>query len=474
MSLKPLDILLIGASTGGPKTLGEIFEKLKNARLRFPVVIVNHIPPGPYAQNLVNKLSRESGQTVKLAKDGTALKAGVVYVCPGGYHVEFGLNIFKSLKMYLSTAPPENNCRPSINHMMRSASQLKSYNTAAIIMTGLGDDGATGAKLFKQAKLPVYVQLPSECVADSMPKSIIKAELHDQIFDIEGITYFIKTGRLPLRKIRLSKAGMDAGEKMLASSALGCLAPIFQKLFGSARIPPNGKSMELRIVKLQKQLGYETLEDFVADAKKNGNVMNTLVDQITNHESFFFRDNYPFNFIKDELVPDNKKTLRVWSAACALGQEIYSLSYVFNEQKLPFKTQLIASDVSSVAVQKARDGIYSKLQISRGLDQSLKLKMMDNHQDDYKIKPKFKDNVQFMTLNLMDDKFKVRNLDIILCRYVLIYFDEVTKKKIIENIIESLNIGGYVIFDPPTSLKVRSSKLQVMNYQHHKVFKRVA
>ena len=469
------NLIILGASTGGPNVLSDIYSELGSVALKVPVVIVVHFPKGSFAQNMANKLKRVSKQPIHLAKPGLSLKRGNTYICPGGRHLEFSSGFFSSLKIALNDKAPEQNCKPSINVTLRSAEVRKEITPAAIILSGIGDDGTEGAKVFHKKKYSIYVQEPGSCVADSMPKSLVKNNLHTESLLPSEIAQYLRTLQVPAsvnqRKVRGRVTNMVTPS--IKTSSLAAFAPIFQKLFGNNKVPMNGKSMEMRLEALRKELEIKDFEALMGQANKSPDVMNRVVDVITNHESFFFRDKYPFEFLSEHFAKEKNKSLKVWSCACALGQEIYSLKYSLDKALPTSKNNYIASDVSSVAVQKAKKGIYSKLQVDRGLDQHLKLEMTDLEKGQYKIKDRYSKGIQFLVTNLMDDTYSIKEADVILCRYVLIYFDEITKMNIINKLISSCKEGGFLIFDPPTSLKIRSSKLKMIQYKNHKIFQKI-
>lgn len=187
----------------------------------------------------------------------------------------------------------------------------------------------------------------------------------------------------------------------------------------------------------------------------------TLIDLCTNNETYFMRDLKPFKAFSKEGVEYLKEkfptamSYNIWSAACSTGQEPFSLYMSlesFGNISNLDKFKVDASDISQEALKKARSGIYSGLEVQRGLPANLLIKYFTQEGDDWKIDASIKNRVMFKTLNLLTDDFPAGQYHIIFCRNVLIYQDMENKKKILRKVSDSLKPGGLLFMGAGESL----------------------
>jgi chemotaxis protein methyltransferase CheR len=181
-----------------------------------------------------------------------------------------------------------------------------------------------------------------------------------------------------------------------------------------------------------------------------------ILNSATNHETSFFRDSRVFTAVEKSLIPTilvtlkPKELLRVWSAGCSHGQEPYSLSILLNEQKLKGKAhdfEITATDVSELALSKAREAKYTRFEINRGMPKELFNRYFDGDQDAEFVHAKrdLKHSVSFKTLNLLNPFESLGKFHLILCRNVLIYQKVEKKIEIIKRFTNRLLDGGYLI-----------------------------
>ncbi len=178
---------------------------------------------------------------------------------------------------------------------------------------------------------------------------------------------------------------------------------------------------------------------------------NDVVDALTTHETSFFRDQSVFEALRTDLLPKiiaanaASKTLRIWSAACSTGQEVYSICMLLQEhfRGLPgWKVDLLATDISTQAVARAQQGIFSQLEVNRGLPAQLLVKHFTQNCRDWQLKDQIRTMPRFQVLNLLGNLKTMGSFDLILCRNVLIYFELPLKKQILEQLRGSLNPKG--------------------------------
>jgi chemotaxis protein methyltransferase CheR len=179
-----------------------------------------------------------------------------------------------------------------------------------------------------------------------------------------------------------------------------------------------------------------------------------VVEAMTTNETFFFRDKIPFDHLRETILPTllkaraNRRSLRIWSAACSTGQEPYSIAMCLKEraQELAgWRIEIIATDLSQEVLEKAKSGIYSQFEVQRGLPVQLLVKYFTQIGEHWQISPEIRGMVQHRQLNLLQDFSHLGKFDVIFCRNVLIYFDQDTKTGIFGRLAKALEPDGMLL-----------------------------
>ncbi len=179
-----------------------------------------------------------------------------------------------------------------------------------------------------------------------------------------------------------------------------------------------------------------------------------VVDALLNNETFFFRDRAAFDLVLKGALPrlqrsrEAEKKISIWCAGCSTGQEAYSLAMSFLDERVRWqgwKIDILATDVSRTAIERAREGVYSQLEVQRGLSV---LQMMrwftDEEGQQWRISKQLRDMVRFDVHNLTEAPPKGR-FDVILCRNVLLYFSEATRTAVFQRLAEASAPDGYLM-----------------------------
>lgn len=216
-----------------------------------------------------------------------------------------------------------------------------------------------------------------------------------------------------------------------------------------------GYLLESRLTPLAKAIGLNSVEDLVPRlrAEPNGQLARQVVEAMTTNETFFFRDVQPFECLKKVVLPEliakrgAQRRLDLWCAAASTGQEPYSVAMVLREhfpQVAGWTIRLLATDIATEVLKRARAGRYSQLEVNRGLPAPLLLKYFTKDGLDWVIKDELKRMVEFRELNLLDPFPITGQLDIIFIRNVLIYFDLDTKRDILAKCRKLLRPDGFL------------------------------
>lgn len=186
LSLPRPKLLLIGVSTGGPKALSEVFDHLRGP-LPFPILIVQHMPP-KFTKSLADSLNRKTDIEVSEAMDGDLVKANCAYIAPGGYHMVLMKDEDFGFILATNQAAPVNSCRPSVDVLFDSVTSFFSGGEiAALIMTGMGRDGADSCERLHKKRHFIMTQSAETCTIYGMPKAVEDLGIQDQVLDLEEI-----------------------------------------------------------------------------------------------------------------------------------------------------------------------------------------------------------------------------------------------------------------------------------------------
>ena len=179
-----LEIVCIGASTGGPNALAAVFEDFP-AGFPVPIVIVQHMPP-VFTGLLAERLSAHSRVTFSEGSEGELLQPGRAYIAPGGMHMEVTRQGFLN-RIHLHDRPAENSCRPAVDVLFRSIAAIYGPGALGVILTGMGKDGLRGCELMHERQAQVVAQDEASSVVWGMPGSVARAGLADAILPLPEI-----------------------------------------------------------------------------------------------------------------------------------------------------------------------------------------------------------------------------------------------------------------------------------------------
>ncbi|MEH6474228.1 MAG: protein-glutamate O-methyltransferase [Sneathiella sp.] len=211
--------------------------------------------------------------------------------------------------------------------------------------------------------------------------------------------------------------------------------------------------LESRLVPLARQRGLNTLSDLANELRRSNDekLKEDITEAMTTNETFFFRDNKPFDIFKQSILPhlletrSSRKTLRIWNAACSTGQEPYSVAMLLKEEAAKmagWRVEILATDISNEVLEKAKSGLYSQFEVQRGLPIQLLIKYFQQMGEMWQIDSSIRAMVKFQKVNLLESLAMLGSFDVIFCRNVLIYFDHETKAKVLTQMHKILANDG--------------------------------
>jgi chemotaxis protein methyltransferase CheR len=255
----------------------------------------------------------------------------------------------------------------------------------------------------------------------------------------------------------------------------------------------------LRRLKATQADSFYSYYRLLTSREGKGELAN-LLENLTVNETSFFRNRPQLELFQKQVLEDLLRrkqerrdwTLRMWSAGCSTGQEPYTLAflvcdalaYYYLRNPLPFempapkplvpppwKTEILASDISYSALQTAQQGLYTEQQME-AVDYTVRLRYFEKMKDKYAIKQPVKELVQFDFHNLKTEFLPKRN-DVIFCRNVMIYFDEAEQKRLVEKFYRCLNPGGYLLVGHAESLFGLTTKFRMVHQNNGTAYERI-
>lgn len=232
------------------------------------------------------------------------------------------------------------------------------------------------------------------------------------------------------------------------------LAALLKKRSGLSLTRDKDYLLESRLKSVARKYGHESLSALTRAMQTSApteEMLRDVTEAMTTNESMFFRDNKPFMSLKQKILPAMTPNLtggvlNIWSAACSHGQEPYSIAMTLEEEKarlggLGYK--ILATDLDTQVLAKADEGKYTQFEVQRGLPIQMLLKFFTQRDSNtWQIGDGLKKNIQFRQYNLLDSFSPLGRFDIIMCRNVLIYFDEATKRAVLARLADALNPHG--------------------------------
>jgi len=214
--------------------------------------------------------------------------------------------------------------------------------------------------------------------------------------------------------------------------------------------------IESRLLPVARTAGLPNLTSLVAKLKEPAaeSLVVEVVEAMMTNESFFFRDKIPFDDFRQTIMPALLAThaanrrIRIWCAAAATGQEPYTLAICLKEmgkELQGYSVEILATDLSTQVLEKAKSGIYTQFEVQRGLPVLSLIKYFSQLGETWQIAPEIRGMVKYMPLNLLNDFSHLGKFDLVFCRNVLIYFDKATKTSVLVRIADVTESNGFLV-----------------------------
>lgn len=431
-------LVVVGSSAGGIEALSTLVATLP-ADFPAPLVLAQHLDPH-HLSHLGEILARRSTLPVRTVVDREHLEPGVVYTVPSNRHVEIADHL---VRLLADDAPDGKHPKPSVDRLLTSAAHAYGEQLIAVILTGTGSDGASGARAVKAAGGTVIIEDPATAAYPGMPESLAPAAV-DFVSDLERIG--------PLLYDLLT--GAHAPTLPEAEEPLQALLVRVREQTGIDFSRYKRPTILRRLQRRMVTTDMRSLADYAGYLARHPEECSKLAASFLINVTEFFRDPALFTALRERVLPDliaharrrNDNVLRIWSAGCATGEEAYSLAILaaeaLGDALGQCTVQIFATDLDEDALAFARRGIYPATALG-GMPQDVRSRAFAPLNGSYEILPHLRRMVTFGQHDL-GQRAPFPHIDLVLCRNVLIYFTTELQRRALQLFAFALRDGGYL------------------------------
>ncbi len=454
-------IVGIGASAGGLETLNAFFSVMPpDSDIAF--VIIQHLSPN-HKSIMAALLEKKTPMVVQEIEDGCELQANHVYLNPPGKNVAIfnrHLHLLEPIKSSTINMP--------IDFFFRSLSEDQGEKAIGIILSGTATDGTLGIKAIKGEGGMAMVQQPDTAKYDGMPKSAVETGRIDFILPVENMPgTLIRYVQHPYIELQNQARPADAPIRNQMQKIFAMIRRSTGHDFSNYKQTTISRRIERRLAVHH----IKSMADYVLFLQKNPMEINLLFKDLVIGVTSFFRDPEAFKILEQQALPNllRKKGpdagIRVWVTACSTGEEAYSLAILLAEltERINhcFNVQIFATDIDPDAIAVARQGIYPE-NIGVDISRERLNKFFTKEPTGFRIKKQIREMIVFSTQNVIKDP-PFSRLDMVSCRNLMIYMENVLQKKILPLFHYTLNSGGILFLGTSESIGVDTDLFKPIN-----------
>jgi two-component system CheB/CheR fusion protein len=472
----PFPIAGIGASAGGLAAFEAFFSGMPSPNEPgVAFVLVQHLAPD-HESMLSDLIRRYTRMCVLLVEDGMVVQPNCVYIIPPNRDMAL-VNGRLSL---LEPGAPRGQRLP-IDFFLRSLAQDSREHAIAVILSGTGSDGTQGVRAIKGEGGMVMVQDPASTEFDGMPRSAIETGLVD---------YQLAPAAMPAQLIGYVARAFGRSADGSSAADFGSESAL-RKIFALLRSHTSHDFSRYKLSTVTRRIArrmalhqIENIDDYLRFLRQSPVEIDAMFRDLLIGVTSFFRDPDAFKVLEEQVIPKlfdglpPAAALRVWSAGCSTGEEVYSLAILLKERmdflKQTYKIQIFATDIDDHAIASARAGVYPPsiaADVSPG--RLARFFTREAGTQNYRIVKNVRDMLVFSTQDLIKDP-PFSKLSLLVCRNLLIYFGAELQRKLIPLFHFALEPGGILFlgnsetvgeFDDLFAVLDRKSKLYTRSRQ---------
>ncbi len=431
----------IGASAGGLEAIEKFFMNMpENSTIAF--IVIQHLSPD-YKSLMVEILSKRTPMKVYRAEEGMAVNRGCIYLIPP----KKNLTIFHG-RLILSEQDHIRGLNLPIDIFFRSLAEDQAEKAIGIILSGTGSDGMRGVRAIKEFGGMVMVQSEESAKFDGMPRAAISTGLSDFVLSPE---------EMPVQLLAFIKhpymADITRGNKLISED--NDITKIFALIREKCKIDFTYYKPATVMRRVERRMmvnQMENLSDYVKYLTTHSGEVDTLYRELLIGVTNFFRDPHIFESLANTWLPTllaehKNREFRVWVAGGSTGEEAYSLAILIKEcmetLKVSYDIKIFVTDIDRNAILFAQAGTYHE-SIAADIHPKYLSKYFFKKDDTFQISRTIREMVVFAQHNLIKDP-PFTKIDLISCRNLLIYFQPILQRKVLEFFSFSLNPQGILL-----------------------------
>jgi two-component system CheB/CheR fusion protein len=433
----------IGASAGGLEAFKQLLERLPvDTGMAF--VLVQHLDPA-HESILTKLLSRSARMPVSEVQDGVAVAPDHVYVIPRNTSMTIEGGVLR-----LRPRQEERRQHRPIDSFLQSLAEDQNTRAIGVILSGMATDGTLGLEAIKAEGGITFAQKPRSAQYDSMPRSAIAAGCVDFILSPEEIARELaRISRHPYAA-PASKPDVEEMVQPAGKNVFNIILTLLQRATGVDFRMYNTNTLRRRIRRRMILNKLDALEEYAQYLRENAAEVENLYQDILINMTSFFRDPEAFEVLKEKIFPRliegraPDEPLRIWSPGCSTGEEAYSIAMAFteftSERSGRIPVQIFATDINEKRIEKARAGLYSR-DITADISPERLRRFFTEAEGNYRVRKPLRKMCVFAQQNITADPPFAR-MDLISCRYLLIYLEPTIRKQILSRLHYALMPTG--------------------------------
>jgi two-component system CheB/CheR fusion protein len=451
----------IGASAGGLEAFSELLSHLPDDT-GMAFVLIQHLDPG-HESHLTELLSKASRMPVSEVNGEMRAEANHVYVIAPRSNLAISDGI-------LQTPPrPATGRNVPIDSFFRALAADRGRKALGVVLSGTGSDGTLGLQAIKAAGGVTFAQQAETAKFDAMPRSAITAGVADSVLPLAGIARQLvaiaRGSQLPIEPEDASVPG---------DPELGKILRLVRSATGVDFTHYKHSTLQRRIKRRMGLRGFATLESYGRHLEQSREEASALCEDCLITVTAFFREPAVFAELKKRVLPalvENRgpdDPIRIWVPGCATGEEAYSIAIclmeVLDDRKVSVPFEIFATDISAVAIEKARAGTYTGAALANLSPQRL-ARFFTKAERGYQIAKSIRDVCVFARHNVTEDP-PFSKLDLISCCNVLIYLGPVLQHKVLSVLRYALKPSGFLVLGPSESIGTLSDAFHQIEKSH--------
>jgi two-component system CheB/CheR fusion protein len=448
----------IGASAGGLDAVRRFFEHMPSDN-GMAFVVIFHLSPD-HESSAGRLIAQSTKMAVTQVTSATAIEKNHVYVISPAQYLSMDDG-------YLRVVPqgPRRGAHVTIDLFFRDLADVHKDKAFCLVLSGTGADGAVGLSRIKEQGGVTLVQSPIDAEHEGMPQAAIKTEMVDFVLPVEELPQKLLDLWENARHIQIPAArdlGADPGaqndERSIAMAEQVVHDILIKLRNGTGHDFKHYKRATVlrRIERRMQVTAQSDLRGYYSYLNEHPSETKALLDDMLIGVTNFFRDRESFDALERDIAPQlfsryadslaDRQDLRVWSAGASTGEEAYSLVMLMADYKesagVDVGIQVFASDIDDRAVSAGRAGLYSQA-IVADVSPSRLRRYFNKEGDHYRVRKEARDCVLFAKHSLLTDP-PFSQIDLIVCRNLLIYLDREVQREILQMFHFALNPGGFL------------------------------